>query len=55
MRVDRAAELLTTTDLPLAIIAMECGFQDQSYFTKVFKRYRRVRPLEYRKQARKKD
>lgn len=49
MRVDRAAELLSRTDKPLAVIALETGFADQSYFTKVFKRYRKVAPLRYRK------
>lgn len=50
MRVDRAAELLAHTDKPLAAIALECGFRDQSYFTKVFKRYRHTTPLRYRKE-----
>jgi AraC-like DNA-binding protein len=49
MRVDRAAELLSRTDRPLSLIALETGFADQSYFTKVFKRYRKVAPLQYRK------
>lgn len=50
MRIDRAAELLSRTRRPLALIALETGFEDQSYFTKVFKRYRKVAPLQYRKQ-----
>lgn len=50
MRVDRAAELLAHTDKPLVAIALACGFRDQSYFTKVFKRYRHTTPLRYRKQ-----
>jgi AraC-like DNA-binding protein len=50
MRIDRAAELLSRTDRPLALIALDTGFADQSYFTKVFKRYRRTAPLQYRKQ-----
>jgi AraC-like DNA-binding protein len=49
MRVDRAAELLVETDKPLSIIAVETGFNDQSYFTKVFKRHRKIPPLEFRK------
>lgn len=48
MRVDRAAELLARTDRPLAVIALETGFRDQSYFTKVFRRYRDITPLRYR-------
>ncbi len=49
MRVDRAAELLSRTNKSLSMIALEAGFTDQSYFTKVFKRYRRQAPLQYRK------
>jgi transcriptional regulator GlxA family with amidase domain len=52
MRVDRAAELLSRTDKSLSLIALSTGFADQSYFTKVFKRYRRVAPLQYRRQFR---
>lgn len=48
MRVDRAAELLARTDRPLSLIAMETGFRDQSYFTKVFRKYHRVTPRQYR-------
>jgi AraC-like DNA-binding protein len=49
MRVDRAAELLSRTDRSLSLIALATGFADQSYFTKVFKRYRKMAPLQYRK------
>lgn len=52
MRIDQAAELLAIRDWPLAAIAERCGFRDQSYFTKVFKRYRKVSPLQYRKDLR---
>ncbi len=48
MRVDRAAEMLTRTAKPLALVALECGFEDQSYFTKVFRRYRKCTPGEFR-------
>lgn len=52
IRIDRAAELLTQTDRPLVQIALDCGFQDQSYFTKIFKRFRKLSPLQYRKRNR---
>ncbi len=48
MRADRAAEMLVRTDLPLAAIAADCGFRDQSYFTKVFRRYRGCTPGAFR-------
>jgi len=52
MRVAHAAELIVRTDRSLLAIGFECGFRDQSYFTKVFKRYRRLPPLQYRRQVR---
>jgi AraC-like DNA-binding protein len=52
MRVERAAELLANTDKDLKRIAQETGFADQSYFTKVFRKLRRMTPAEYRKQQR---
>jgi len=51
MRIDRAAEMLARTDKSIAAIALECGFRDQSYFTKVFKRYRSTTPRRYRREA----
>jgi AraC-like DNA-binding protein len=48
MRVNRAAELLVRTDKPLSIIALDVGFKDQSYFTKVFRRYLSLPPRQYR-------
>lgn len=50
LRVDRARELLTLTEKTLVEISNECGFTDQSYFTKVFQRYSGQTPGEYRKQ-----
>lgn len=52
-RVDMARQLLSESDLPLADIAIQCGFADQSHFTRVFSaraglspgRWRRMRKL----------
>jgi AraC-like DNA-binding protein len=52
MRVDRARELLKTSEMNLAEIALECGFPDQSYFTKVFRRIAGCTPSEYRQRER---
>jgi transcriptional regulator GlxA family with amidase domain len=52
IRVDRAKELLRRTDKSLVQIAMECGFGDQSYFSRVFKRYAGASPNAYRGGAR---
>jgi len=37
-RIERAKEQMRTSDTPLAQIAVECGFSDQSHFTRCFKR-----------------
>lgn len=52
MRIDKACELLALSDKDLKRIALETGFADQSYFTKVFRRLRRVTPAEYRREHR---
>lgn len=47
-RVSRAAELLDRTDLTVAAIALEAGFQGQSHFTRTFKSLMGVTPSGYR-------
>ena len=47
-RVDRACMLLSDTDSQLLDVAYSCGFNDQSYFIKIFKRYKGVTPGKYR-------
>ena len=47
-RVDHAAQQLVRTMEPVAEIALACGFPDQSYFTKIFKRRTGHTPLAYR-------
>jgi AraC family transcriptional regulator len=47
-RVDRAGELLRRGSLELAQVAVECGFCDQSHFTRVFRRYTGASPRQYR-------
>jgi transcriptional regulator GlxA family with amidase domain len=37
-RVQRAQEMMVMTDQPLYRIARQCGFADQSHFTRVFRR-----------------
>ena len=48
-RVERAAELLATTDEKIAEIGARCGFQDTSYFTKSFRELKGLTPGEYRR------
>ena len=49
MRVDRAKELLVRTERSLIQICLDCGFSDQSYFTKVFQKHTGHPPGEYRR------
>lgn len=49
IRVDRAAELLNTTDEKIIEIGLECGYDNISYFIKRFKNVKGVTPKEYRR------
>jgi AraC-like DNA-binding protein len=55
VRVQAACELLVQTEKPLAEIAADCGFCDQSYLTHVFRALRDMTPKQYRDQARNPD
>jgi AraC-like DNA-binding protein/ligand-binding sensor protein len=48
LRVEKASSMLTETNLALSEIAGACGFEDQSWFSKIFKSYTGVSPGKYR-------
>jgi AraC-like DNA-binding protein len=48
-RIQKAAKMLVETDMTSLEIALECGFQSSSYFTKSFKEKMGSTPLEFRK------
>ena len=48
VRVEKSKILLADASLGVADIAAMCGFEDQSYFTKVFKRYTGISPNRFR-------
>jgi len=48
VRMEEARSLLRGTEFPIMDIAVACGFGDQSYFTRVFKRYTGLSPRKYR-------
>jgi AraC family transcriptional regulator len=48
-RVDRARDLMTNSRLPLAEIAIQCGFADQSALNRSFKRIHGITPGTWRR------
>lgn len=52
-RINYARELLSSTDKTIEEIALLCGFNDQSYFSRQFKKMVGVSSLNYRKENRK--
>jgi AraC-like DNA-binding protein len=48
LRVERAKEILSRTSRPIADIALELGFADQSHFSNVFKQIAGLSPRSYR-------
>lgn len=48
-RIQKAVQLLTTTELPVSAIAESCGFQDMSYFTKTFRDMKGCAPTVFRR------
>ena len=48
VRVEKSKIFLMDDSISLAEISLMCGFEDQSYFTKVFKKYTGVSPKKYR-------
>ena len=48
VRIEKSKHLLSTTDTPIAQIGALCGFEDQSYFTRVFRQQTGLSPKKYR-------
>jgi len=51
LRVEKASAMLVTTDLPICDIAQSCGFEDQSWFSKIFKNNTGLTPGKYRERG----
>ncbi|MDR2501174.1 MAG: AraC family transcriptional regulator [Treponema sp.] len=51
LRIEKAAALLAESDTPLNEIAGLCGFEDPSWFSKIFKAHMGVNPRRYREQG----
>jgi len=51
LRVEKAATILLTSNIPISQIAKICGFEDQSWFSKIFKNNTGLTPGKYRDQG----
>lgn len=51
VRIEKATELLATTDMAISDISLQVGYSDHSYFTKVFKKLKGTSPSQYRKSS----
>jgi AraC-like DNA-binding protein len=51
LRVERAMTMLTESEQSISDIAGACGFEDQSWFSKIFKSFTGVTPGKYREQG----
>lgn len=51
-RVNQSLVLLSETDMEITQIAEQCGFANPGYYTRVFKKYKDMTPMAYRKHCR---
>ena len=51
-RIEKSKSILKDTDLPIIEIADKCGYDNISYFNRMFKRITGFSPTEYRKSKR---
>jgi len=49
LRVEKAATMLLETELLVSEISSACGFEDQSWFSKIFKNHTGISPCKYRR------
>lgn len=47
IRIARAEQLLKTEKLPIIDVALKCGYNDSSYFSSVFKKFRGITPYKF--------
>jgi len=48
LRIEKAATMLITTNIPISEIAISCGFEDQSWFSKIFRNNTGFTPGKFR-------
>ena len=51
LRLEKACHMLKDTALPIMEISLLCGFDNLSYFNRLFREKKGVTPSEYRRQV----
>ncbi len=51
LKMEKAIELLNSTNMKLKEISSHCGYSDENYFGKVFKKHMKISPAEFRIQS----
>ena len=51
LRIDKAKELLMYSSMSVAEISRHVGFEDASYFSRIFRKYTGHTPMEYRRKS----
>ena len=51
LRIENACHLMIHSNFSVTDAALESGFNDSSYFTKLFKRHKGITPSEYKKRG----
>lgn len=49
LRLNKAVNLIKNSNLNMTEIAMCCGFNDSNYFSRVFKKHRKISPMQFRR------
>ena len=49
LRIERACQQISVENCNVITAAYDAGFNDNSYFSKIFKRYKGITPMEYKK------
>lgn len=49
IRIEKACQLLSQSNIPINQVAAECGYSDPLNFSRIFKKYKHFSPSEYRK------
>lgn len=48
LRLSHAKQLLRDSDIPILTVALQSGYRDAKYFARVFRKYEKMSPSEYR-------